>query len=189
MRLFYARHGLTDWNAAGRLQGRLDVPLNQVGRATDGIPIIPIALLQLQRGLEVLWREIAQLGVDRDFADAVARTLIHRKRQEEALPIGGQLRACIRDLDVGVAVFQVEAAQQFPIVRQALRLILVGGGQKAPPAGFAAVDHFRQPVFAERLVAVDDDLADQCGAAVVDLKHDINPVLIQADAAFTLEIE
>jgi broad specificity phosphatase PhoE len=33
MRLYYVRHGLTDWNAAGRLQGQLDVPLNSVGRA------------------------------------------------------------------------------------------------------------------------------------------------------------
>jgi probable phosphoglycerate mutase len=32
MRLYYVRHGLTDWNAAGRLQGRRDVPLNQAGR-------------------------------------------------------------------------------------------------------------------------------------------------------------
>jgi broad specificity phosphatase PhoE len=31
-RLYYVRHGLTDWNAAGRLQGRLDVPLNSEGR-------------------------------------------------------------------------------------------------------------------------------------------------------------
>jgi broad specificity phosphatase PhoE len=33
MRLYYVRHGLTDWNAVGRLQGHRDVPLNQTGRA------------------------------------------------------------------------------------------------------------------------------------------------------------
>ena len=30
--LYYVRHGLTDWNTEGRLQGRLDVPLNDRGR-------------------------------------------------------------------------------------------------------------------------------------------------------------
>jgi broad specificity phosphatase PhoE len=31
--LYYIRHGETDWNVAGRLQGRHDVPLNTRGRA------------------------------------------------------------------------------------------------------------------------------------------------------------
>lgn len=32
MRLYYIRHGLTDWNVAGRLQGHRDVPINDIGR-------------------------------------------------------------------------------------------------------------------------------------------------------------
>jgi len=30
--VFVARHGETDWNAAGRWQGHTDVPLNDHGR-------------------------------------------------------------------------------------------------------------------------------------------------------------
>ncbi len=44
--LFYVRHGLTDWNAEMRFQGRRDIPLNEIGRAQakrNGLALKPFA--------------------------------------------------------------------------------------------------------------------------------------------------
>jgi probable phosphoglycerate mutase len=65
-RLILVRHGETDWNAAGRIQGMLDVPLNALG---------------LQQAQAVA-REIARIV---DVADMVSSDLV--RTRETARPI------------------------------------------------------------------------------------------------------
>ena len=52
-RFFFVRHGETDWNRTGRLQGQHDVPLNAKGRDQALATGRTLARLVSRRGLEV----------------------------------------------------------------------------------------------------------------------------------------
>jgi broad specificity phosphatase PhoE len=60
LRIYLARHGQTEWNAAGRMQGSADIPLNERGRAQAreladrlaGIPLDAIYSSTLQRSAQ-----------------------------------------------------------------------------------------------------------------------------------------
>jgi len=59
MKLFLARHGLTDWNNDGRFQGQTDVPLNASG----------------ERQAEALGRKLAGEALDVIFTSDLARAV------------------------------------------------------------------------------------------------------------------
>lgn len=61
--LIHIRHGETDWNAEGRLQGQRDVPLNAVGRT------------QAARNGRALAAHLAAGGIDPEALDWVASPL------------------------------------------------------------------------------------------------------------------
>ncbi len=153
----------------------------RVDAPADGVAVVPVAFADFESSAQVVAADVAKLGVDRDFADAIAFTFADGEGKEEAGPVRRQLRFRSPHFEIDVAVLQVEAPQQLLVEIQPVRIIFIRRGKEAPPAFLAGVDHLRQTILAERVIADEHDLADQRHRAVVDLEHDIDTVLIQPD--------
>lgn len=81
MRILLARHGETPWNAEGRYQGQVDIPLSAVGEAQA----------------HALGERLADVRIDRAIASPLSRA---RRTAELAL---GEARASMLQLDEGLA--------------------------------------------------------------------------------------
>lgn len=83
IRLIHVRHGETDWNVEGRLQGQLDIPMNDRGRgqaarngetlasylAREGLDPLRIHFVSspLSRSMETMGIVRGKLGMDADW--------------------------------------------------------------------------------------------------------------------------
>lgn len=107
MRIILARHGETAWNAEGRLQGHLDIPLAETG---------------IQQG-QALGRRLEGVGLDRAVASPLSRA-----RQTAELALGGrpltlELHEGLRELNHGLweGLRVHEVAERFPDTSRAWR--------------------------------------------------------------------
>ena len=75
--IYYIRHGETEWNAEGRLQGTLDIPLNDLGRkqAADAGAILAELFARDGRSEQSLAFVASPLGRARSTMELVRGTL------------------------------------------------------------------------------------------------------------------
>lgn len=71
MRIAFLRHGPTDWNEEGRIQGRIDTPLSAAGRAKMAALLPPAGFAQARAFTSPL-RRARETAALLGFADAVA---------------------------------------------------------------------------------------------------------------------
>jgi glucosyl-3-phosphoglycerate phosphatase len=79
------RHGITDWNGAGRFQGHADVPLNADGRA------------QASRAAEAM----ASLGIGRIISSDLSRAAATSEIVADRLGLEVSFDAQLREINVG----------------------------------------------------------------------------------------
>ncbi|WP_293866636.1 histidine phosphatase family protein [uncultured Alsobacter sp.] len=87
-RLYFIRHGETDWNAEGRLQGQHDIPINEKGRVQAGEAGRRLAALRPDLGA-LPWlvspmgrtRETAELGRGAVGLDPAGYTVDERLKE------------------------------------------------------------------------------------------------------------
>ena len=81
--IYYMRHGETDWNVEGRLQGGVDTPLNELGLTQAAHAGRVLAGLFARRGLDVSSLAFVASPLRR------ARATMDKVRAELKLPPGG----------------------------------------------------------------------------------------------------
>ncbi|MBO4164602.1 MULTISPECIES: histidine phosphatase family protein [Micromonospora] len=147
-RLIIWRHGNTDWNAAGRVQGQTDVPLNDLGReqARSAAP-----LLAALRPDVVVASDLCRAA---DTAAALAQLTGH--------PVRPDARLRERHFGHWQGLALTDAAERFPTEYARWR-----AGDPDPGAGIEPLDDLGKRVGTALLAAV--ELAD--GGTVVVATH------------------
>ncbi|MEV4847073.1 histidine phosphatase family protein [Micromonospora matsumotoense] len=147
-RLIVWRHGNTDWNAAGRVQGQVDVPLNELGRdqARTAAPL-----------LAALRPDVVVASDLRRAADTAAALA-----QLTGQPVRPDTRLRERHFGQWQGLALTDAAARFPTEHARWR-----AGDPDPGAGIESLDDLGKRVGEALLAAA--ELAD--GGTVVVATH------------------
>lgn len=148
-RLCLVRHGETDWNAAGRLQGSTDIPLNEHGRRQ--------ALATAAR--------LADERFDQIYSSDLGRAMDTARASAERLGLPIRPLASLRERDYGhiQGLTHDEALQRYPLLQPRLR---AREPHATPPGGESLA------VFSQRVQRAFEALAEShAGASLLIVSH------------------
>ena len=135
------RHGQTDWNAAARIQGATDIPLNDVGRGQAADAVVPlkrydwdfIVSSPLSRAVETADLIGQQLGLD--AARRIPGLIERNYGPAEGLSAGAELDALRfpggfhgAETEASVAARGIDALHQLARENPGARIIVVAHG-------------------------------------------------------------
>ena len=148
----------------------------------DQLGIEPVARLDADQRLELFRGQIAKRAFGTDRAEFVARAFLDHIGDDEVAAIGRQLGQRRNDAEIGITLGEIESAQLLLVRGEAIRIVaVIGLEHPEQAAGFLGVHFLAQPAIAILVIADDVDCADLRGRALVDLKHQIDAVLIELD--------
>ncbi len=111
----FVRHGQTNWNRENRFRGRLDIPLNDVGKA------------QARR----VGEHLAQTPIAAIYASPVSRTIVTAEFIAQSHNLRVQSRAELYDLDYGAwqgkTPNEIDASEYALWLREPARVKFPGG--------------------------------------------------------------
>src|ERR1700683_1271029 len=111
----------------------------------------------------------------------VLRSLLDGEGNDEALAGRIVFAGRRNNLNVGVAVFQIEASNQIAVSLDTVGIVDVRGLEKAQPIGGIGLDDFLQPPARVRLVADKIDLPDAGLFTLVDQENKVHAIIRSID--------
>ena len=150
-------------------------------RVLDLVRVVPVSLFHLDDGEKIFRREVSELASDVDGGDPIALALFEGEGDDEAAAVRHELGDGRNDAEVDIAVGEVEPAEQLTVERQPVGIVGVRAGGEAIPRVLDGLDLVAERAVAEARVADEVDHLDFRDRPLVDLEHEVDPVLRKLD--------
>src|SRR5262249_30059749 len=152
-----------------------------VNAVLDLVRVVAAASFSGEQGLQGIRLHVLQAVDEIYLAEFVASALLDRESDVEPVARGRELGDGRDDAEVRKTLREVEFSQEFTIIGQAVGIVDVVAAEEPIPARLPRANHSLEPTDRELVRADEVDGLDTGRGALIDLEHQIDPVLCELD--------